>query len=133
VIVLGSAASLAYYLRVLVAVWMRPTPTPAVAAARPARAMPALAGGSSELDPPEGPNPPAEGLDAETVGAREDTKAPPAEPAAVEPAPVRARSRHWELTLVAVLAALATLATGIYPDPLFDLVRDAGESFRGLL
>ena len=40
---------------------------------------------------------------------------------------------HWEVGLVAVLAAVATLAAGIYPDPLFDVVREAGESFRGLL
>ncbi|HEX8205080.1 MAG TPA: NADH-quinone oxidoreductase subunit N, partial [Solirubrobacteraceae bacterium] len=48
-IVLGSAASLAYYLRVLAVMWMRP-----VEAEAPAL-RPALAGGSQELDPPEGP------------------------------------------------------------------------------
>jgi hypothetical protein len=39
---------------------------------------------------------------------------------------------HIEVGLVAVLAALVTLAAGVYPDPLFDLVRDAGSSFTGL-
>jgi hypothetical protein len=34
---------------------------------------------------------------------------------------------------VAVVAALLTLAAGVYPDPLFDAVREAGASFRGLL
>ncbi|HEX8204731.1 MAG TPA: hypothetical protein VF587_01605, partial [Solirubrobacteraceae bacterium] len=48
-------------------------------------------------------------------------------PAAREP-----RS-HVELVVVAVLAALLTLATGVYPDPLFDAVREAAESFHGLL
>jgi NADH-quinone oxidoreductase subunit N len=45
VIVVGSMVSLAYYLRVVTAVWMRPDP-----AAAPAQAMPAIAGGSPEAD-----------------------------------------------------------------------------------
>jgi NADH-quinone oxidoreductase subunit N len=97
---------------VLAAVWMRPATSTAVASP-----VPVLAGGSQELDPPEGPDEPA------AAAAREEE--------AVEA--LSGPRGHWELTLVAVLAALATLATGIYPDPLFDLVRDAGESFRGLL
>jgi NADH-quinone oxidoreductase subunit N len=44
-IVVGSMVSLAYYLRVVAAVWMRPEPT-----AVPAQAMPAIAGGSPEAD-----------------------------------------------------------------------------------
>ena len=50
VIVVGSMISLAYYLRVVAAMWMRPA----------ARAVPVLAGGSSELTPedaPHGPRP----------------------------------------------------------------------------
>jgi len=34
---------------------------------------------------------------------------------------------------VAVLAAVATIAAGVFPGPLFDLVREAGRSFPGLL
>jgi NADH-quinone oxidoreductase subunit N len=45
VIVAGSMVSLAYYLRVVSAVWMRPEP-----GAAPAQAMPAIAGGSPEAD-----------------------------------------------------------------------------------
>src|SRR5215203_3119661 len=45
VIVVGSMVSLAYYLRVVAAVWMRPGPTEA-----PARPMAAIAGGSPEAD-----------------------------------------------------------------------------------
>ena len=111
VIVLGSAASLAYYLRVLVAIWMRPAA--ATAAAEPARAMPALAGGSDERDPP-----------AEPAGGEGATAAP------IEPS--RGRS-HGELVVVAVVCAALTLATGIFPDPLFDAVREAAGSFRDLL
>ena len=45
VIVIGSMVSLAYYLRVVAAVWMRPGPAKA-----PAQPMPAIAGGSPEAD-----------------------------------------------------------------------------------
>ena len=45
IIVIGSMVSLAYYLRVVAAVWMRPDP-----AAAPVDAMPAIAGGSPEVD-----------------------------------------------------------------------------------
>jgi NADH-quinone oxidoreductase subunit N len=44
-IVIGTMVSLAYYLRVVAAVWMRPGPS-----AAPAQAMPAIAGGSPEAD-----------------------------------------------------------------------------------
>ncbi len=46
-IVIGAMVSLAYYLRVVAAVWMRPEAEPA---AEPGRAMPAIAGGSPEAD-----------------------------------------------------------------------------------
>lgn len=45
VIVIGSAISLAYYLRVIAAMWMRPSP----------RNVPVLAGGSSEATPEDAP------------------------------------------------------------------------------
>jgi NADH-quinone oxidoreductase subunit N len=51
-IVIGTMVSLAYYLRVVAAVWMRPEPT-----ATPGEPMPAIAGGSPEADatrPPKG-------------------------------------------------------------------------------
>jgi NADH-quinone oxidoreductase subunit N len=49
VIVLGSAVSLGYYLRVVAAMWMREGEAPAIVA------RPLLAGGSQELDPSEEP------------------------------------------------------------------------------
>ncbi len=48
IIVVGSMISLAYYLPVVAAMWMRPSPAPSV--------LPALAGGSPELDA-DGPAP----------------------------------------------------------------------------
>ncbi len=47
-IAIGTMISLAYYLRVIAAVWMRP------AADRPADAVPAIAGASQEADEPDG-------------------------------------------------------------------------------
>jgi NADH-quinone oxidoreductase subunit N len=97
-IVVGSAISLAYYLRVIAAVWMR---APGEAALLPAAAgRPAIAGGSQEAD----------------------EEAPPARP-----------PLQLEVAFVAVLCAVATIALGIYPDPLFDIARDAGAVFDNLV
>jgi len=38
-----------------------------------------------------------------------------------------------EITAVAVIAAAATILLGIYPSPLFDVVRDVGSSFASLI
>jgi NADH-quinone oxidoreductase subunit N len=35
--------------------------------------------------------------------------------------------------LVAVVCAAATIAFGVYPSPLFDIARDAGAAFAGLV
>jgi NADH-quinone oxidoreductase subunit N len=117
-IVLGSAVSLAYYLRVIVAIWMRPAPGAAAAAAAPAL-RPALAGGSSELDPPQGPS------TADAVNASDEDVV--AEAAADDVERGR-RRRSTEVWVLGILLAGATLAAGIYPGPLFDLVREAGAS-----
>jgi NADH-quinone oxidoreductase subunit N len=96
VIVLGSAVSLAYYLRVIAAMWMRPAPAASAVPVSPGTAgAPALAGGSSEL-----------------------TEAP---------------RLHWEVALVAVVAAAAVLVSGVVPGPLFELVSEAGDSMITLL
>ncbi len=50
VIVIGSMISLGYYLPVIAAMWMRESPAPAGPAAKPEGGLPALAGGSPELD-----------------------------------------------------------------------------------
>jgi NADH-quinone oxidoreductase subunit N len=100
-IVIGSAISLAYYLRVIAAVWMR-SPTEAVAL-RAAPGRPLIAGGSQEADAEE----------AALVTVR-----PP---------------RQGEVIFVAVVCALATVALGIFPEPLFDVARDAADAFRSLV
>ncbi len=109
-IVIGSAISLVYYLRVIAAVWMRsPSEAPAarVAVAGP-RGRPAIAGGSHEAD----------------------TAAVAATP--VE-RPAGRRVVQIEVIAVAVVSAIATIAFGIYPDPLFELARDAGAVFTNLV
>jgi NADH-quinone oxidoreductase subunit N len=95
-IVVGSAISLAYYLRVVAAVWMRSASEAVVPA--PGR-LPAMAGGSQEAD---------------------------AEP------PV-ARARQMEVAFVAVVCAIATIFFGVYPDPLFEVARDAGAALTSLV
>jgi NADH-quinone oxidoreductase subunit N len=104
-IVLGSAISLAYYLRVVAAVWLAEpgvarTPVPL---ATPG-GRPAIAGGSVEADD---------------------------EVAAV--AAGRGEERQFEVAAVAIVCAALTLAMGIYPGPLFDVARDAGAALSGLL
>ncbi len=102
VIVVGSAISLAYYLRVIAAVWMR-SPTEAVAV-RPGGSpggRPVMAGGSAEAD--------------------------------VEVAARPRRRFQGELVFVAVVCALATVFIGVYPEPLFDVARDAGAALESLV
>jgi NADH-quinone oxidoreductase subunit N len=109
VIVIGSMISLAYYLRVVAAIWMRDAPVvaPAGSDAVPAAApRPALAGGSPE-SAVEAPLP--AGADAAGSG------------------------RAWELTATAMLFGAATLVLGIVPQPLFDLVARAGDAFTNLV
>jgi NADH-quinone oxidoreductase subunit N len=102
-IVVGSAISLAYYLRVVAAVWMRaPEARPLVGPGAAAR--PAIAGGSQEAD---------------------------AELAAVAAARPR-RLVQPEVVGVAVVCAAATIFFGVYPAPLLDLAHDAGAVFSDL-
>jgi NADH-quinone oxidoreductase subunit N len=109
-IVIGSMISLGYYLPVIAAMWMREAPgaaprpdrTPPAPSA-PGGPLPALAGGSPELDVDGGLAPPGGG------GART---------AGLQP----------EVALVAILAGAATIFFGILPQPLFDLVHQAGNA-----
>jgi NADH-quinone oxidoreductase subunit N len=103
-IVVGSMISLAYYLPVVAAMWMRP----------PVREpLPAIAGGSGELDPAD--DPADSTAPASASGIQE-----------LNPAASPLARQQWEVTLVAVLAGATTLVLGIVPQPLFDLVRGVG-------
>jgi len=112
-IVIGSAISLAYYLRVVAAVWMRaPDERPVAAAVAAGTPRPAIAGGSSDADP---------GADvvARSVVFEDD------EPSAQ-------RLAQPEVVGLAVVCAAATILFGVYPGPLLDLAVDAGAVLTNL-
>jgi hypothetical protein len=96
---------------------------------------PAMAGGSSEADAGDGTGDGADRPRADRPGAvaarREGDDLTAAEETS-RPAGER-RLRQPEVVFVAVLCALATVAFGIYPDPLFDLARDAGAAIASLV
>jgi NADH-quinone oxidoreductase subunit N len=115
-IVVGSMLSLGYYLPVVAAVWMREAPSPEPRAG----GLPALAGGSPELDPEAplaaaGSEAPLAAAGTEAPLAAAGTEAPLA---GAGPGNAVDRSPAWELTFVAVV--------GVVPQPLFDLVHGAG-------
>jgi len=122
VIVLGSAISLVYYLRVIAAVWMRPASDAApVPGGRVPGARPAMAGGSPEAD-----------AEAPVPARRGDTTVDSLEVEG-EGGPLRRRLSQPEVVFVAVLCGAATVVFGIWPDPLFDLARDAGAAIASLV
>ena len=105
-IVVGSMISLAYYLRVIAAVWMRPAP----------RVAPAIAGAAPEAGDDAAPL--LEPRSASPAGRR------PAAPSGGRCA-LRAR-RH-------VLTTAATVVFGIVPSPLIDFSIHAGRGLAGML
>jgi NADH-quinone oxidoreductase subunit N len=109
-IVVGSALSLAYYLRVVAAVWMREEDTATVALTPAGR--PVMAGGSPESD-------------VRSVVTVEDDRS--------GSGGVRRPSVYpWALA-VAVLCAAATIFFGVYPQPLFDVAEDVGQALGNLV
>jgi NADH-quinone oxidoreductase subunit N len=118
VIVIGSAISLAYYLRVVAAVWMR-----APGEERPALTpggRPVMAGGAPDDDvvlngDDADPGIPRSGDGMDAEGAR------------------GARLRMPEVTAVAMVCTVATIALGLYPGPLLDVAQDVGAAFSSLL
>jgi NADH-quinone oxidoreductase subunit N len=117
VIVVGSMISLGYYLPVVATMWMREAGSEREQPAGPPGGVPALAGGSQELDGEGAPRP--------------EVARAPAAPRAPEVAQ-RPGAPQPEVALVAVLAGAATLFFGIVPQPLFELVRHAGGALGGL-
>ncbi len=110
-IVIGTMISLAYYLRVIAAVWMRPAP----------RLAPAMAGGAPEGDGHPG---------GEGAGGSHPL-GPPTPGRTAEGTPSGGRCG---LLLGAMLIASAvTVGFGIYPSPLIDFADNAGSSIAALL
>jgi NADH-quinone oxidoreductase subunit N len=119
VIVVGSMVSLVYYLRVLSAVWMRPTPiiTAGSSASRPGPAPAPIIAGGAPLAPIGGnepgtadvsfrPNPTAHDEDRAPLGA----------------------SRCWLVVGSGLVCGAATVFFGVIPSPLVDWASAAGES-----
>jgi NADH-quinone oxidoreductase subunit N len=110
VIVVGTMVSVAYYLRVLAAVWIRPEPT-----ARPeVGPAPAIAGGSPEAD-------------SAAASSR-----PRAAPVVASPIPPGA-SRCALVVGAGLICAAATVFFGVIPSPLVDWASGAGASLAGAL
>ena len=111
VIVIGSMISLAYYLRVIAAIWMRDVPQVELRPSGRAGPRPALAGGSPEATVEDEPDAPGVVFGGEPGSGR----------------------AHGEVAFVAVLCAALTVAAGVVPQPLFDLVQRCGEAFTNLV
>jgi NADH-quinone oxidoreductase subunit N len=103
-IVIGTMVSLAYYLRVLAAIWMEPEAPPAQ------QPLPAIAGGA-----------PLSPLGGQRPGEANVTFSKPPE------YPLGA-SRCALVVGAGVVCAAATVAFGVYPDPLVDWATNAAES-----
>ena len=103
VLVIGSMISLGYYLRVVAAMWMSPSPAEAAAYPSPGINLAPIAGGSPEADALSPP--------------------PVADPDALP---------HPEVLLVAVLFGAAIVFFGIIPGPLFTFAAHAGAALSGL-
>ena len=124
-IVLGSAISLVYYLRVIAAMWIRPDSETLRVPTTPAGA-PIMAGASSEGERPgedsAGSARPVASGGREVVAFEEER----------DERPVARDSRPWAIA-VAVVCAAATVFFGIYPSPLFDVAQDTSRAFTDLL
>ena len=123
VIVIGSMISLGYYLPVIATMWMgsaEAATIPSTAPTPPPGSVPAIAGGSQDLDEEDG--------DAQGSPDLDDAHRSGSVGAATASTP---RSQP-ELAFVAVLAGAATIVLGIVPQPLFNLVHGVGSAL-GLL
>jgi NADH-quinone oxidoreductase subunit N len=104
-IAIGTMISLAYYLRVVAAIWMRPVP----------RRMPAIAGAAPGAEPPESP------------GTRVRVKAGRARGGGPS------GGRCALLLAVIGLSALGTIGFGVWPAPLVDFAEHAGRGLGSML
>ena len=115
-IVVGSMVSLAYYLRVIAAVWMRPEPT-----AAPAQAMPVIAGAAADASDwvPAADKPPV--AVARLPGTETRNESP------------RGTGRCVLIAGSALICAAATVFFGIIPSPLVDWASHAASSLATTL
>ena len=113
-IAIGTMISLAYYLRVVAAVWMRPASEPL---APKAPEVPAMAGGSPEAD--------AEPVSASGAG-------PVSSSDAASEAPPKG-TRCPAILVPTAIAAGATVFFGIIPSPLVDWAAHAGQALAPFL
>ncbi len=104
VIVVGSMISLAYYLPVIAAMWMREAPAAAAAA--------------GEAEPASGPTPPGPGALPVLAGGSPELDEEPSEA-------LSTRRPQPEVLLVALVCGAATIFFGVIPQPLFELVSHA--------
>ena len=133
VIVVGSMISLAYYLRVIAAMWMRDAPLAARVPGVRSGPQPVLAGGAPDGDPAGGSvalaaggaSDHGAGAGAGDGGGRGGSVVFGGEPGSGK--------AHWEVAVVAVVCAVLTVAAGVFPQPLFDLVQRCGEAFTSLV
>ena len=109
VIVIGSMISLGYYLRIIAAMWMRPSPQAAT--------LPVLAGASGEVAVSDADTD-SESHGHFTSGRVDD--------------PHGHRGSSWEVNALAAAAGIATIVLGVIPSPLFRVAKDAGKAFTGL-
>jgi NADH-quinone oxidoreductase subunit N len=147
-IVVGSMISLGYYLPVIAAMWMRAAPEPATAATpgsasspltgspAPAGALPAMAGGSPELDPHTGSGVTAgsgmttgSGVTADSGVSEGNGVTAGNGVAAGSSVAATVTKAQPEVIFVAILAGAGTVFLGIVPQPLFDLVHGVGSGF----
>ncbi len=103
-IAIGTMISLAYYLRVVAAMWMRPAAVAVPGETPSTREVPAIAGGSPE--------------------AEDEAAAAPSEAAL-------GASRCWVILGLAALAAAATIFFGVIPSPLVHWASHAGAALSG--
>src|SRR5262249_19835215 len=104
VIVIGTMVSLAYYLRVIAAVWMRPGPEAAAEAT--AQPVPAIAGGAPDAD-----------ASSSTPGSALESGGIP-----------RGAGRCGLVVGAGLLCAAATVVFGVVPSPLIDWASHAAQS-----
>jgi NADH-quinone oxidoreductase subunit N len=104
-IAIGTMISLAYYLRVVASVWMRPSPEPQ--GSEPGEGMPAMAGGSPQADPSD-------------VAPGAPLTPPPG-------------TRCLAILVPAGALAAATVFFGVFPSPLVDWASNAGQGLADFL